>query len=85
MEDEEFGSYDSELFRILNEGPAGERLRHVWHSLSMEERDVLNYRFGLEDGKTKTVRQIARIFGKRPRMIRKIEEEALRKIRKPLG
>lgn len=51
--------------------------------LTKRERDILNYRFGLNDYPVKTLEQIADIFGLTRERIRQIEEKALNKLRSP--
>lgn len=52
-------------------------------SLSPRHRDVLKLRFGLEDGTTRTLEEVAQLFGVTPQRIRQIEAEALRMLRHP--
>ena len=49
--------------------------------LSDRERDVIKLRFGLDDGKSKTLEEVGQIFGVTRERIRQIESKALRKLR----
>lgn len=51
--------------------------------LTKRERDILNYRFGLNDYPIRTLEQIADMFGLTRERIRQIEEKALNKLRNP--
>ena len=62
-------------------GALGERMETVLPELSDLERRVLVMRFGLEDGRSRTLEEVAREFGVSPRRIRQVEAEALRKLR----
>jgi len=52
-------------------------------SLSSRERDVLRLRFGLEDGRARTLEEVGQVFGVTRERIRQIEAKALRKLRQP--
>ena len=47
------------------------------------ERQVLAMRFGLEDGRTRTLEEVGRAFGVTRERIRQIEAKALRQLRSP--
>jgi RNA polymerase primary sigma factor len=51
--------------------------------LSHRERDVLRLRFGLDDGRQRTLEEIGEMFGLTIERIRQIEVKALRKLRHP--
>ncbi|HEY0070957.1 MAG TPA: RNA polymerase sigma factor RpoD [Chloroflexia bacterium] len=55
----------------------------VLGSLSKRERKVLQLRFGLEDGRSRTLEEVGREFGVTRERIRQIETKALRKLRHP--
>jgi RNA polymerase primary sigma factor len=60
-----------------------EKMEDVLGSLSPRERDVLTMRFGLEDGRARTLEEVGREFGVTRERIRQIEAKALRKLRHP--
>ncbi|PZV24845.1 MAG: RNA polymerase sigma factor RpoD [Snowella sp.] len=60
-----------------------EDLENVLDTLSPRERDVLRLRYGLDDGRMKTLEEIGQIFNVTRERIRQIEAKALRKLRHP--
>ena len=60
-----------------------EDLEGVMATLSPRERDVLRLRYGLDDGRMKTLEEIGQIFEATGERIRQIEAQALRKLRHP--
>jgi RNA polymerase primary sigma factor len=58
-------------------------LEHVINSLTPRERDVVRMRYGLDDGRTKTLEEIGRVFSVTKERVRQIESKALRKLRHP--
>jgi len=60
-----------------------EDLENVLDTLSARERDVLRLRYGLDDGRMKTLEEIGQIFNVTRERIRQIEAKALRKLRHP--
>ena len=60
-----------------------EQVEAVLNSLSDRERKVLRLRFGLEDGRTRTLEEVGREFSVTRERIRQIEAKALRKLRHP--
>lgn len=60
-----------------------EDLENVLSTLSPRERDVLRLRYGLDDGRMKTLEEIGQIFNVTRERIRQIEAKALRKLRHP--
>ncbi|MFW6119776.1 MAG: RNA polymerase sigma factor RpoD [Petrotogales bacterium] len=60
-----------------------ERIDHVLDTLSPREAMVLKMRYGLLDGKTKTLEEVGQFFNVTRERIRQIEVKALRKLRHP--
>ncbi|MBC7878002.1 MAG: sigma-70 family RNA polymerase sigma factor [Anaerolineales bacterium] len=60
-----------------------EQVKHALASLSEREREVLELRFGLSDGKEHTLEEVSRYFNVTRERIRQIEAKALRKLRHP--
>lgn len=60
-----------------------ERLRDILGTLSDRERQVIDFRFGLSDGYSRTLEEVGRIFNVTRERIRQIEAKALRKLRHP--
>jgi RNA polymerase primary sigma factor len=60
-----------------------EQLSEVLHTLSPREEEVLKLRFGLEDGRTRTLEEVGLEFNITRERIRQIEAKALRKLRHP--
>ncbi|HET8567363.1 MAG TPA: RNA polymerase sigma factor RpoD [Candidatus Limnocylindria bacterium] len=60
-----------------------EQVEAVLDGLTQRERRVLQLRFGLEDGRTRTLEEVGREFNVTRERIRQIEAKALRKLRHP--
>src|SRR5437762_819070 len=60
-----------------------EQVESVLEGLTTRERRVLQLRFGLEDGRTRTLEEVGREFNVTRERIRQIEAKALRKLRHP--
>ena len=58
-------------------------MEDVLGTLSERERQVLAMRFGLEDGRSRTLEEVGKAFGVTRESIRQIEAKALRKLRHP--
>ncbi len=69
---------DSAAYQMLKE-----QLESVLHTLTDREENVLRLRFGLEDGRTRTLEEVGKVFGVTRERIRQIEAKALRKLRHP--
>lgn len=60
-----------------------DHIREMLDTLSPREAKVLEYRFGLEDGKQRTLEEVGKEFGVTRERIRQIEAKAIRKLRHP--
>ena len=60
-----------------------EQVEDVLGTLSLRERRVLQLRFGLDDGRSRTLEEVGREFNVTRERIRQIEAKALRKLRRP--
>jgi RNA polymerase primary sigma factor len=60
-----------------------EQMENVLDTLSGRERRVLQLRFGLDDGRSRTLEEVGKEFGVTRERIRQIEAKALRKLRHP--
>ena len=69
---------DSATFSMLRE-----ELANALESLTERERQVVKLRFGLEDGRARTLEEVGREFNVTRERIRQIEAKALRKLRHP--
>jgi RNA polymerase primary sigma factor len=78
IEDEEAKSPDADIARIM----IRQNLDNLLGMMSDREKKVLDMRFGLEDGKTHTLAEVAQKIGVSRERVRQIEEQALKKLRK---
>ena len=69
---------DAVTYQLLKE-----QVGDVLDSISQREKRVLELRFGLEDGRSRTLEEVGREFGVTRERIRQIEAKALRKLRHP--
>ena len=60
-----------------------ERLKEILQTLTDRERQLLDYRFGLTDGFSRTLEEVGKQFNVTRERIRQIEAKALRKLRHP--
>jgi len=60
-----------------------EQLRDVLHTLTTREEQVIKLRFGLDDGRARTLEEVGKQFKITRERIRQIEAKALRKLRHP--
>ena len=60
-----------------------EQLDEVLDTLTDREENVLRLRFGLDDGKMRTLEDVGKVFNVTRERIRQIEAKALRKLRHP--
>ena len=60
-----------------------EQLMEVLNTLTPREKKVLTLRFGLEDGRQRTLEEVGQEFNVTRERIRQIEAKALRKLRNP--
>ena len=60
-----------------------ERLREILNTLTDRERQVVDFRFGLSDGYSRTLEEVGRLFNVTRERIRQLEAKALRKLRHP--
>lgn len=60
-----------------------EQLSKVLYTLTPREEKVLRLRFGLEDGRSRTLEEVGKVFNVTRERIRQIEAKALRKLRHP--
>jgi RNA polymerase nonessential primary-like sigma factor len=56
-------------------------IRHVLATLDERERQVIQLRFGLDDGQPRTLDQIGKLFGLSRERVRQIEREVMMKLR----
>ncbi|WP_128896038.1 RNA polymerase sigma factor RpoD [Longirhabdus pacifica] len=69
---------DAAAYELLRE-----QLEGVLDTLTEREENVLRLRFGLNDGRTRTLEEVGKVFGVTRERIRQIEAKALRKLRHP--
>lgn len=77
-DDDSPAPHDAAAYTLLKE-----QLEDVMSTLTPREAKVLKLRFGLEDGKARTLEEVGREFEVTRERIRQIEAKALRKLRHP--
>ena len=87
-EDSELGDFveDNKMlnpYELTNRVLLREQLDEVLDTLNNREKQVLRYRYGLDDGAPKTLEEVGKIFKVTRERIRQIEVKALRKLRHP--
>ena len=78
QDDDSPAPHDSAAYTLLRE-----QLEEVMNTLTPREAKVLKLRFGLEDGKSRTLEEVGKEFQVTRERIRQIEAKALRKLRHP--
>ena len=78
QDDDSPAPQDAAAYTLLRE-----QLEEVMKTLTPREAKVLKLRFGLEDGKSRTLEEVGREFNVTRERIRQIEAKALRKLRHP--
>ena len=78
QDDDSPAPHDAAAYTLLKE-----QLEEVMSTLTPREAKVLKLRFGLEDGKARTLEEVGREFDVTRERIRQIEAKALRKLRHP--
>ena len=78
QDDDSPAPHDAASYTLLRE-----QLEDVMSTLTPREAKVLKLRFGLEDGKSRTLEEVGREFNVTRERIRQIEAKALRKLRHP--
>ena len=77
-DDDALAPYDAAAYSLLKE-----QINKVLDTLTERERKVLKLRFGLEDGRPRTLEEVGKEFEVTRERIRQIEAKALRKLRGP--
>ena len=78
QDDDSPAPHDAASYTLLKE-----QLEEVMNTLTPREAKVLRLRFGLDDGKSRTLEEVGREFNVTRERIRQIEANALRKLRHP--
>ena len=87
-EDAHYGDFIPDMtsenpFEVTEGHLLRERLREILNTLTDRERQVVDFRFGLSDGYSRTLEEVGRLFNVTRERIRQIEAKALRKLRHP--
>jgi RNA polymerase primary sigma factor len=79
IEDEDMPApYESVAQALL-----AEDLTEILNRLTPREARILRLRYGLQDGESRTLKEVGEMFGLSRERIRQLEKEALRKLRQP--
>ena len=78
QDEDSLAPHDAASYTLLRE-----QLEEVMNTLTPREAKVLKLRFGLEDGKARTLEEVGKEFDVTRERIRQIEAKALRKLRHP--
>lgn len=86
-EDSHLGDFIEDHEAVAPDDAAGsillrEQIEELLQGLTERERQVLELRFGLKDGKTRTLEEVGRYFDVTRERIRQIEGKALQKLKK---
>ena len=87
-EESHLGDFVPDTALLAPDAAAGQQLlketvEEVLSALTLRERRVLQLRFGLADGRDRTLEEVGHEFGLTRERIRQIEAKALRKLRHP--
>lgn len=66
---------------IVSVGALKESIMEVLHTLSEREQEIICMRYGLDDGREKTLEEVGRKYGITRERVRQIEERVLKKLR----
>lgn len=87
-EDSRLGDFISDVESARPDSSATDELlrkdiEHVLGSLLPREREVIRLRYGLDDGRERTLEEVGQLFGITRERVRQIEFKAMRKLRQP--
>jgi RNA polymerase primary sigma factor len=77
IEDESLAAPDEQLELFLNK----ERTKNILEELTDRERQIIEMRFGIKDGESKTLAQIADVMGVSRERVRQLEASIIKKLR----
>lgn len=72
-------------FEVVRDSELASLTRQALDDLDDRERRILILRYGLEDGESRTLEEVGRVFSLSRERIRQIEKRALRRLREPLN
>jgi RNA polymerase primary sigma factor len=70
-------------FRDSTQQALRTRIKDVIETLDFREQEIIRLRYGLEDGKSRTLEEVGRIFHVTRERVRQIESRAFKKLRTP--